>query len=66
MKVNLECEWDKEFSTLRIKAPAEIVEKCVRISISDGKTSFATLFSECGAAFGMCQCPYDKDAKTDN
>jgi hypothetical protein len=63
VKVTLECEWDKEFSTLRIKAPAEVAEKCIRITIADGSNPFATLFTQCGAAFGMERCPYDTDRK---
>lgn len=64
MKVTLDCEWDKNSSTLFIKAPAEIAENCKRISVHQGNTTFSKLFSDCGAAFGMCECPYDKD--TDN
>lgn len=66
MKTKLECEWDEDFSTLRITAPTEIAEKCERISITDGKSTFATLFSACGAAFGVERCPsYDTD-RNDN
>jgi hypothetical protein len=61
VKAKLECEWDEDFSTLRIKAPTEVAEKCMRISITDGKSVFATLFTACGAAFGMEKCPYDTD-----
>jgi hypothetical protein len=63
VKAKLECEWDEDFSTLRIKAPTEVEEKCLRISITDGKSTIATLFTQCGAAFGMERCPYDTDRK---
>jgi hypothetical protein len=63
VKVTLECEWDEDFSTLRIKAPTEVAERCLRISITDGKSVLATLFTACGAAFGMERCPYDADRK---
>lgn len=61
MNLTIKCVWDKKTKTLFVDAPAEISEKCRRISISHGGSVFATLFTECGAAFGACKCSRKDD-----
>jgi hypothetical protein len=66
VNVKLDCKWDEKTGTLFIKAPAEIGENCTRISLSHGLSTFTTLFTECGYAFGMCKCRSEEDdRKTD-
>ena len=56
MNLTINCVWDKKTWTLFVDAPAEISEKCRRISLSNGNSVLTTLFTECGAAFGVCEC----------
>ena len=55
MKGLCRCEYEYD-GTLIVKVPQDIAEQCHRISLHHAGTTFTTLFTECGAAFGMEMC----------
>lgn len=56
MKGKFECEYNKD-GTLIIEVPPAVLENVHRISLHHAGIAFTTLFTECGAAFGMVRCP---------